>query len=74
METERSNKKFLSRPHLNGTIEFKNLHFSYKEQKYEALNDINIKINQGEKVAILGKIGSGNVVPANNAGLPSFSL
>ncbi|MCK5295005.1 MAG: type I secretion system permease/ATPase [Arcobacteraceae bacterium] len=59
METERSNKKFLSRPHLNGTIEFKNLHFSYKEQKYEALNDINIKINQGEKVAILGKIGSG---------------
>ena len=59
METETSNKKFLSRPNLSGDIEFKNLSFSYKGQKSEALSDINITIKPGGKVAILGKIGSG---------------
>ena len=59
MEVERENKSYLSRPNLNGDIEFKDVTFSYKEQNFEALKNINLTIKQGEKVAILGKIGSG---------------
>jgi len=59
METEQRSKSFLSRPNLDGDIEFKNVDFSYKGQNYLALSNINTKIKKGEKVAILGKIGSG---------------
>ncbi len=59
METENKQHKFLSRPYLVGDIEFKNVSFSYKNQAYKALSDINLTIKKGEKVAILGKMGSG---------------
>lgn len=59
MQVERENKAYLSRPNLNGDIEFKDVVFSYKTQNFNALKSINLKIKQGEKVAILGKIGSG---------------
>lgn len=38
-------------------IEIKNLHFAY--DKHEVLCDINLKINQGDFVAVLGNNGSG---------------
>jgi len=59
MEVERENKSYLSRPNLNGDIEFKDVTFSYKNQNFEALKNINLTIKQGERVAILGRIGSG---------------
>lgn len=59
MEVERDDKVYLSRPNLNGDIIFKNVTFSYKNQNFEALKNINLHIKQGEKVAIIGKIGSG---------------
>ena len=59
MEVEREDKNYLSRPNLNGDIEFKDVVFSYKNQNFEALKNINLTIKQGEKVAILGRIGSG---------------
>ncbi len=59
MEVERDDKVYLSRPNLNGDIIFKNVTFSYKNQNFDALKNINIHIKQGEKVAIIGKIGSG---------------
>jgi ATP-binding cassette subfamily C protein len=40
------------------SIELKNLSFSYDEHS-EVLEDINIKIEKGEKVAIIGETGSG---------------
>ena len=49
----------LSRPNLNGEIEFKNVTFSYPGANAPALKDLSFKINPGEKVAILGKMGSG---------------
>jgi len=58
-ETEREDKTFLSRPNLSGDIEFKDVNFSYKDQNFKALSNINLKIKKGEKVAILGKMGSG---------------
>ncbi|XPV68944.1 MAG: type I secretion system permease/ATPase [Halarcobacter sp.] len=59
LDVEKDHKVYLSRPHLIGDIEFQDVSFSYKKQNYEVLKNINLKINQGEKVAILGKIGSG---------------
>ena len=41
-----------------GNIEFKNVSFSYNNDK-EILKNINFKINNGEKIAIVGPTGSG---------------
>ncbi|PIF04931.1 MAG: type I secretion system permease/ATPase [Arcobacter sp.] len=59
MEVEKKDKNYISRPNLNGDIEFKDITFSYKNQNFETLKNINLTIKQGEKVAILGRIGSG---------------
>ena len=60
MPVERSaQQNYLSRPDLDGDIVFKNVDFSYKDQNFKVLKDINITIKKGEKVGIIGKIGSG---------------
>lgn len=59
MPVEKENKSYISRANLKGDIELKDLQFSYKDQNHQTIKDINLKIKQGEKVAILGKIGSG---------------
>ena len=59
MPVEKENKAYISRPNLKGDIELKDVQFSYKNQNHQTLKDINLKIKEGEKVAILGKIGSG---------------
>ncbi len=59
MPVEKENKSYISRPHLNGKIELKDVDFSYKEQNHKTLSNINLNIKEGEKIAILGKIGSG---------------
>jgi ATP-binding cassette subfamily C protein LapB len=60
MPVERSEEQnYLSRPDLNGDIVFKNVNFSYKEQNFKVLKDVNFTIKEGEKVGIIGKIGSG---------------
>ena len=40
-------------------IEFKDFTFRYKSQQEPTLHNINLTINQGEKVLILGPSGSG---------------
>jgi len=44
-------------PRLKGDIEFRNVSFSYGTA--ETLKDVNIKVESGEKVAIIGFVGSG---------------
>jgi ATP-binding cassette, subfamily C, bacterial LapB len=44
---------------VSGAIVFQDVSFSYPGQKEAALTVLNFSINPGEKVAILGKIGSG---------------
>ena len=57
---ERSaDKTFLHRPRLNGRIEFQNVIFSYPGQETQALEGISYRIKPGERVGILGRIGSG---------------
>ncbi len=59
MPLEKEDKTYISRPNLKGEIVLKNLNFSYKEQNHQTIKNLNLKINEGEKIAILGKIGSG---------------
>ncbi len=60
MPVEReAGKSFLHRPTFQGNIEFKNISFSYPEQPIKALDSISFKINAGERVGFIGRIGSG---------------
>ena len=49
----------LSRPTLSGEVEFKNVSFTYPGANEPTLRDLSFQIKPGEKVAILGKMGSG---------------
>lgn len=42
-----------------GDIEFKNVTFTYPHTGITALKNINLKINNGAKIAVIGKTGSG---------------
>ena len=44
---------------LNGTIEFKNVGFTYPDTGIVALKNISFSLNKGEKLAIIGRTGSG---------------
>lgn len=52
-------KEFIRRESIIGNIEFKNVSFTYPESEMPVLCDVSFTIKQGEKVAILGRIGSG---------------
>ena len=52
-------KTFLHRPRLSGEIEYKNVKFSYPGQETIAIDGVSFKVNPGERVGILGRIGSG---------------
>ncbi|RME68502.1 MAG: type I secretion system permease/ATPase [Alphaproteobacteria bacterium] len=52
-------RAYLRRPRLDGKIAFRNVVFRYPGQSVRALDDISFTIEPGEKVAILGRVGSG---------------
>lgn len=52
-------KEFVQRDEFKGAIEFKDVTFKYNEDDKAALDKVSFKIAPGEKVAIIGKIGSG---------------
>jgi len=54
-----SGKSFLHRSRFQGKIGLKNLTFAYPGQTVNALNNITLEIAAGEKVGIIGPIGSG---------------
>ncbi|MDX1539938.1 MAG: type I secretion system permease/ATPase [Geminicoccaceae bacterium] len=51
--------RFLHRPKLEGRIQFRNVSFTYPDQKLPALSEVSFTIQPGEKVALIGKVGSG---------------
>jgi ATP-binding cassette, subfamily C, bacterial LapB len=52
-------KSFLHRTRFQGAIGVKNLTFSYPGQTMKVLNNITLEISAGEKVGIIGPVGSG---------------
>ena len=50
---------FISRGRLKGAVEFRDVSFTYPGQSAPSLRNLSFSIKPGEKVAILGRIGSG---------------
>ena len=50
---------FVERPQLRGEIEFRNVKFAYPGRTDSALEGLSFKIASGEKVALIGRVGSG---------------
>ena len=60
LPTERGEaQSYLHRPNLQGDIQFKDVSFSYPDQKMKALDGFNLSIKAGEKIGVVGRIGSG---------------
>ena len=53
------NSSFVSRSQFDGRIEFKDVSFCYPGQDMQALRHVSFAIEPGEKIAILGRVGSG---------------
>jgi ATP-binding cassette, subfamily C, bacterial LapB len=54
-----ANKSFVHRPKIRGEIEFRNVTFSYPGQQVPALSGVSFRLGVGERVGLIGRIGSG---------------
>ncbi|MFS6938809.1 ABC transporter family protein [Neisseria animaloris] len=52
-------RKYITLDHIQGNITFENVSFKYKQEGSAAVSDLRLNIRPGEKVGILGRIGSG---------------
>jgi ATP-binding cassette subfamily C protein LapB len=60
MPVERpAGKVFVTRPVLHGELEFDHVSFRYPNQEVPALRDASFRIAAGERVAVIGRVGSG---------------
>jgi ATP-binding cassette subfamily C protein LapB len=60
LERERPPEKiFVAREIKEGRIEFKNVSFSYPNSPAKALDGISFHVKPGEKIGIIGRVGSG---------------
>jgi ATP-binding cassette subfamily B protein len=66
LETEPTIREPLKKPAgtLQGNIQFENVEFIYKDTGIKALQNFNLQIKKGEKVAIVGRTGSGKTTVA----------
>lgn len=67
-ETERpAARSFLARPHIAGALAFEEVRFAYPGQEGMALDGLSFAVRPGERVAILGRSGSGKSTVARLA-------
>ena len=52
-------RKYISPSNIQGNIAFENTCFQYQEDGKPAVSNLNLQIRAGEKIGILGRIGSG---------------
>ena len=52
-------RKYITLDNVQGAITFENVSFKYQQDSSSAVSDLRITIRPGEKVGILGRIGSG---------------
>ena len=52
-------KHFIAKPHMEGAIEFNDVTFHYPNQSAPALKGVNFTIKPGERVGVIGAVGSG---------------
>ena len=49
----------ISRPKFTGSIEFKNVSYKFDGSTQPVINNLSFKISAGQKIAVVGKMGSG---------------
>jgi len=54
-----SKRDFIRRHNIKGKIEFKNVVFKYPDQPVRVLDNVSFTLKPGEKIGVLGKVGSG---------------
>jgi ATP-binding cassette subfamily C protein LapB len=60
LEQERPpKKKFIHHPVFEGRIRFDQVDFNYPDSQYLALSGVSFEVNPGDRMGIIGKIGSG---------------
>jgi len=60
LERERSPQRaYVSRQISQGRVDFENVSFTYPNAPRKALEKVSFKINSGERVGVIGRIGSG---------------
>ncbi len=52
-------KRYQPLTEFSGRFEFNNVSFTYPDEKSPAISDINLVITPGEKIGIIGRVGSG---------------
>lgn len=52
-------RTFLQKTAIHGEIEFRNVSFAFNKESLPVLQNVSFRIKPGEKVAVIGRIGSG---------------
>jgi ATP-binding cassette subfamily C protein LapB len=52
-------KTFVSRPRLEGSVDFRGATFRYPTQQIDSLREVSLSIAPGERVGVIGRMGSG---------------
>ncbi|ELP5726938.1 type I secretion system permease/ATPase [Vibrio vulnificus] len=58
-DEQEEGKRYIHRPMVQGKVELDRVTFHYPDAPVASIRDLSITINPGEKVAIIGRIGSG---------------
>lgn len=58
-DEQEEGKRYIHRPIIHGKIELDKVTFHYPDSPVASIRDFSLRINPGEKVAIIGRIGSG---------------
>ncbi|HAS8247008.1 TPA: type I secretion system permease/ATPase [Vibrio vulnificus] len=58
-DEQEEGKRYIHRPMVQGKVELDRVTFHYPDAPIASIRDLSITINPGEKVAIIGRIGSG---------------
>lgn len=58
-DEQEEGKRYIHRPMIQGKIELDKVTFHYPNSPVASIRDLSVTINPGEKVAIIGRIGSG---------------
>ena len=51
--------QYITRGEIRGAVEFKEVSFTYPGQEQKALDSISFEIKPGQKIAVVGRVGSG---------------
>ncbi len=54
-----ADRVFVQLPRLRGEVEFRDVKFNYPDRTDSALDGVSFKVNAGERVAFIGRVGSG---------------